>query len=191
MFWKTDSLCSFGFMNSVDAPVCGAKRFRKQCPAAPETPPVTELHPGSPAGSFELVTGEAGSPEVASWPELDALSSIEPMDLFAAESDPDVAFQPRWTAFGDYDFNYQPGGSSDPLATAGRRSIWFGSSSSAPWQPPQKQPRTFFAPDFHHAAMLWKPPPAVRKPRVSLESIVQQAVQSKTLSSPVIFPQSV
>ena len=79
-------------MNSVDAPVCVVKRFRRQCPAAPQTPPGTELPPELSAGSFELVTGPSDSPEVDLWPDVDALSSIAPVDLFAAASEPDVTF---------------------------------------------------------------------------------------------------
>ena len=174
-------------MNSIDAPVCVVKRFRRHVPAALETPPAPDSQHGLSTGSFELVTGGADSPEALSWPDQDALSSIDPVDLFAAESNQDVAFQPRWTEFGSYDFNYQPGGSLDPLATAGRRSSLFGSSTLAPWQPPQRRTRVFHTPEFQPAALLWKPPPAVRKSRASLESNVPLAVQPQKSASPVTF----
>ena len=107
MIGTTFFLCCLGFMNSIDAPVCVVKRFRRHVPAALETPPAPDSQHGLSTGSFELVTGGADSPEALSWPDQDALSSIDPVDLFAAESNPDVAFQPRWTEFGSYDFNYR------------------------------------------------------------------------------------
>ena len=76
------------------------------------------------------------------------MSSIAPVDLFGSDTNPDVDFQPRWTGLGTYDFNYQPGGSSDPLGTAGRRSTWLGASSLSPWLPPQQRTRSFAAPAF-------------------------------------------
>ena len=74
-------------MNSIDAPVCVVKRFRRHVPAALETPPAPDSQHGLSTGSFELVTGGADSPEALSWPDQD------PVDLFAAESNQDVAFQ--------------------------------------------------------------------------------------------------
>ena len=85
------------------------------------------------------------------------------------------------------DFNYQPGGASDPFATAGRRLNSFGTSGDTAWQPPQKQTRHFVAPSFHKAVSLWQPPPAVRKSRASLEFHVQPVAQSHHLSSPVVL----
>ena len=52
-----------------------------------KTPPAPDSQHGLSTGSFELVTGGADSPEALSWPDQD------PVDLFAAESNQDVAFQ--------------------------------------------------------------------------------------------------
>ena len=174
-------------MIPAEAPVCVVKRFRRSVPAAPATPHAAEPIPFSSSGSFELVTQDAASHEVTFWSEHDALSSIAPVDLFGSDTNPDVDFQPRWTGLGTYDFNYQPGGSSDPLGTAGRRATWLGASSVSPWLPPQTRTRSFAAPVLQNAAALWRPPHAVCKSRASLESNVHLAVQPQQSVSPVTF----
>ena len=156
-------------MSLADAPVCVVKRFRKLDSTACATPLRTAPSSSSSAGSFELITGDIKQPEVESGQDLIEFSPISPVDLFAAETESDVGFQNRWTEFGDYDFNYQPGGASDPFATAGRRLNSFGTSGDTAWQPPQKQTRHFVAPGFQKAVSLWQPPPAVRKSRASLD----------------------
>ena len=179
-------LSAVGHMASGDAPVCVVKRFRKPDRPVLQTPPRSESVLGSSAGSFEWVTGDFQHTGAGSSQALNDLSPISPIDLFAASSEPDVQFQNRWTNLGDYDFNYQPGGASDPLATAGRRSTCFGGSSTTAWQPPQLQPRQFDTPCFQNAALLWHQPPATRKSRASLELHTQPVAKSQQLLAPVV-----
>lgn len=177
-----------GGMDSTDVPVCVVKRFRKHAPAAPHTPPVSAADNDSTAGSFELVTGDSGfsaaSPGLCR--DLDAVSQISPIDLFGAESVADDNFQPRWTHLGGYDFNYQPGGSTDPFATASRRSSCFGASGASPWLQPQRTPRKFASPDFDCLATSWKPPKPVLKSRVSLQPAVVPLPHRRELAMPTV-----
>ena len=172
-------------MNPVETPVCVVKRFRRHLPTAPATPPALESTSGLTSGSFELVSGDAAASEMFPFSAHETLSSIAPEDLFGSDTNPDVDFQPRWTEFGTYDFNYQPGGTSDPLGTSGRRSAWLGTSSSTQWFPPQKRTRVFVAPDFQPAAQLWNPPSAIRKSRASLDPHVNLQVPNKTVVPPL------
>ena len=84
MIGTTFVLCWLGFMNSVDAPVCVVKRFRRHVPTALETPPAPASQHGFSTGSFELVSGGSDSPEALFCPDQDALSSIAPVDLFCS-----------------------------------------------------------------------------------------------------------
>ena len=186
IIWKTFFEFCFGLMVSVDAPICVVKRFRKADQQALTTPPCAESRFELSAGSFELVSGSVHDTEVASCQDPDEFSLISPIDLFAAQSEPDTQFQNRWTQFGDYDFNYQPGGASDPLATAGRRLTCFGTSGTTAWQPPQKRPKQFDTPVFWNSAQSWQLPPMVRKSRASLELNTHQVAQSHRISSPMV-----
>ena len=189
-FQLEDSLCIAGElcgMDSSDAPICVVKRFRKHAPAAPQTPQVSADLDSTP-GSFELVTGDSGfsatSPGLCH--DVDAVSQISPIDLFGAESSADDHFQPRWTHLGGYDFNYQLGGSSDPFATASRRSNIFGASGTAPWLPPQSTPRKFSSPAFHCSTTSWKPPTLALKSRVSLLPAVVPLSNRRDIAVPTV-----
>ena len=177
-----------GGMDSIDGPDCVVKRFRKHVPAAPHTPPVSAADNDSTAGSFELVTGNSGfsaaSPGLCR--DLDVGNQISPIDLFGTESVADNNFQPRWTHLGGYDFNYQPGGSTDSFATASRRSSCFGASSASPWLQPQRTPRKFASPDFDCFATSWKPPKPILKSRVSLQPAVVPLPHRRELAMPTV-----
>ena len=169
-------------MDSFDLPVCIVKRFRKNPhPAVEMTPAQSVTVPGSELGSFSLITGDlrasqgldlqSNDPDLSV--EQDDVSSITPVDLFGADPDEDLQFQPRWNEVGEYDFNYQPGGSLDPWATSRRRSSCFGTTTSGALPPPQLKTRSFTAPTFTEASALWKPPKPLQKSRASLHPSTQ------------------
>ena len=166
LFW---CLISFPMTGGDDRPVCVVKRFRKSPPEPEHSVTSVELQTSQSAVSPSVQRLDASTPEAL---ESDAWSVISPVDLLgvgqdaeSVDSSPFDSSQPRWNAWGEYDFGYQPGNPLDVRLSS--RKPPFGQSESHKWAPPQLKTRQFHDPGFG-TVPAWRPPAMERKSKVHL-----------------------